>query len=1109
MTRRLVIIGLAGLALAAALPAGASAAAAQGPTRIQSPDANQIVADGSVHVAVRSSSSLRTLRASVNGRDVERYFHHVAGGYSGTLRLGRGLQYGVNNLIVVTGDYRDFDHVSFVVARHAPRLLSLTSLRVDGPEAPVRVAVRAAPGSKLYAWINGHRHTRAFKPEGNRYVGRFGANDSLRPGRNRLVVRVARTHRSGRSAVHDTVERTFVIDRGALAASAGHDRVVPVGQPIVLRGDVDSVGGPESEERGIEYRWRIASDPPGPPASLRGSNSQTPVFLPRAPGRYRLRATTTLPDGTASVDTATAVVPADVPPIGWRLLTAFAPNGRIELNGAAVPRTDACTDPAQGGSCGLPFQTYAVWDRQTLDLKASGTFYSQPGDFGRLADIAATYKGAPGYLMVVNSVYTPSNDAGWTRLIDLLGVPRTSAARDTRNSGPISIIGVPGAPAGGSFVAAPFMQCGGPCPGTSLTAARQAGYVRLNPLTPAPGNFEFVYDDQVEFDTDASTVTNQIVIKVGSDSYTYNHPAGSSGFFHVRLDSRTLKPLVTNTFVTNAADGTPNPTDITRLAGVLAASADGLAQAKGATLVLLQAFGTPRGFSNDWTQAAAAVGRLGGTAQVFAWMNSGHRLSKYRGRYALVTRRAMDAPAAENSQSLTNTDGRLRGLLARGRDGQYLPLLADPAGTINFDLVRIVNRPTLTSPTPGGFPELSPGEQSAATALGRNVMNICAKPTTAIPDPPCDVRRAYWEKSAGTNWDTILTKLSTDPGRAQCEAPGPGFSPGECNAARTQLQREIAARNDVAEYFGTNGLQAPFGSVEVTALVDIAKLADEIRNAVKPADADNATAHALTLASYVTKLGSFSTAACPSCSAVASGLGATFALGAYLTKEDESPDLLGPQVSTTAVNLGKELVERYKNASNYFRTEAEIIMSDWSKLSEVADVVNSDPKWALGRVSTTTATIGLAAKQVIYQSMVTAAYPVLYDLGLSIGHATDWYCSSGASTRHLFGKTGPDAELILSYPNQSAAQAHVFAIGARKTVGTGSTAVIPSPPASVTDLLFRPTTDPAGDGLGFFKFSFYSPNNFSLFPTVLQQFRDRSGNLGQPCSSVPNPPGAG
>jgi hypothetical protein len=67
-----------------------------------------------------------------------------------------------------------------------------------------------------------------------------------------------------------------------------------------------------------------------------------------------------------------------------------------------------------------------------------------------------------------------------------------------------------------------------------------SGYLRLNPLSTS-GDFDFVFTDQTEFDTDASPVRSQITMKVGDRTYAHSVPSdGSSGFFLVRLNSRTL-----------------------------------------------------------------------------------------------------------------------------------------------------------------------------------------------------------------------------------------------------------------------------------------------------------------------------------------------------------------------------------------------------------------------------------------------------------------------------------------------------------------------------------------------------------------------------------------
>ncbi len=120
-----------------------------------------------------------------------------------------------------------------------------------------------------------------------------------------------------------------------------------------------------------------------------------------------------------------------------------------------------------------------------------------------------------------------------------------------------------------------------------------------------------------------------------------------------------------------------------------------------------------------------------------------------------MARAGVNTPEVDSSQSLTGRagDGVLHGLLVRGRDYQYQPLLADPAGTVNFDLVNIVNRP---SPADGGFPIFSTEERAAATFLGRDPDIIGVRDP---PAPTCDVRKAYYDDYAGANWANILTRL--------------------------------------------------------------------------------------------------------------------------------------------------------------------------------------------------------------------------------------------------------------------------------------------------------------------------------------------------------------
>ena len=286
----LVVLATAGLAsvvaggawVPGAQAAGdASAAGSSQLTRIERPRAEQVVGKGKVRVVLRTRSSLGALRVSVDGRNVERFLHRSKRGYRGVLRLGRGLRYGVNDLVVATRGRMDVDHVRFIVARRDRTLLTLRNLRVGGREAPVRVVVWPARPSKLQAWVNGRRVAHAFLPRGRAFVGRLGANDGVRPGRNRLVVLVHRTARHGRAAVHDVERVTFRRKRGRVIAGAGRDRVFSAGGFITLRGS--AVGGRSraSVAPAVKHRWTIVRQPPGSGEVLTRARTAAPNSGPR------------------------------------------------------------------------------------------------------------------------------------------------------------------------------------------------------------------------------------------------------------------------------------------------------------------------------------------------------------------------------------------------------------------------------------------------------------------------------------------------------------------------------------------------------------------------------------------------------------------------------------------------------------------------------------------------------------------------------------------------------------------------------------------------------------------------------------------------------------
>ena len=332
---------------------------------------------------------------------------------------------------------------------------------------------------------------------------------------------------------------------------------------------------------------------------------------------------------------------------------------------------------------------------------------------------------------------------------------------------------------------------------------------------------------------------------------------------------------------------------------------------------MLQSFGRPWGASGYWLQSADAIQKLGGNAQIWVQMNQG-AVEPPGGAYAFVGRVGMDVPGAESSQWLTKqaADGKLHGLLARGRDDQYEPLLAESGNALNAELVDARQPPVAAGWRISAVHRRKGGRlrvpragragvwASASTFRGPATCARCTTTTTA--------------------WTGRGNRLRSPP-RRRTSAPKSrsGFKPRECEAVRSQLVNEVRRRNQVAEYFGRDGLQAPFvGGAQVGVLADVQRISNEIRADVTTPVANNAVSHVLTIVSGVLKVATLSGLVCGPCGTAAGGLSGAVGLAAYLTHQDGSPDIVGPAITSTAANLGGDLLARYQRVSAYLQTEA-------------------------------------------------------------------------------------------------------------------------------------------------------------------------------------------
>jgi hypothetical protein len=382
--------------------------------------------------------------------------------------------------------------------------------------------------------------------------------------------------------------------------------------------------------------------------------------------------------------------------------------------------------------------------------------------------------------------------------------------------------------------------------------------------------------------------------------------------------------------------------------------------------------------------------------------------------------------------------------------------------------------------------------------------------------PVCDIRKSYYQNYRA-NWSSTQDDLTNAKAKCAKPPPGSGFTASECEGIRAQLRDEVSMVAKVTQYFGPLGLQQPFGATGVSALANLTEISQEINDAVNPPPVDNTTSNNLSLIGQIL----FPTPTTPY-PGVFSALSAAFSLAAYFTKENGSPNLIGPQVTTAASKLGVELADRYQQAGDHLDDLGRLIVSDYGKLTAVASKVDAKPgpgetDWRLGNVGQARDELVLAAKQTIYQRLVPLAYPVMYDLG-QVSNAGDWYCDGGIGyNKHLFAGQADGAQFIGRFP--ATGWSPLIAVAAAHATGDHYGARIPGVPASITDVLFN---SPANGGLGLNKLEFYSPRNgFRWFPPepspsgesssgvpdTLHQYpyADDSGQQIY-CVDMPNPP---
>lgn len=818
----------------------------------------------------------------------------------------------------------------------------------------VRVVVRAGPEHEdLKAKLNGVAIGRRFLVTGKERKRVLVATpvDGLRRGKNVLKVWVLKPGGYRRATVH------FTIDHHRPLSSAGTDRRVVAGSRVELQGLL-KLDQSDSGRKGV--RWDVVkapaksalSRPAGSKArasaeasALGERHSLTPTFRPDVRGRYKVRLTTASGNGT-SVDTATvyAVPPNPLIPVKTAVpATAAEPRPGIQVGGeilrAPYMRSEAngtgsYTGIVEGVHYWAEWQI-AAYDRVTMAPKWNRTYGLCSGH----ADLYFCTLGPKGLPVGVDLsqeltalgpetlLIASSHPSGATKALEwgppdedsflengMIGIglpdettpgvgPQIAAAK----AGEMAAVGVPGLASGD----AKFIVGGGQ---TGMN-----GY--LTPDSNAPRHYFFTPAQRVSFDTrfatSCSAVECTVAQKVGESVDNGTIEAGQGGFLVSAFDRHTLALLGHNTFVTNSGKnegaGGSGAAQIQAMAAYIRAIS-----VEERLIVITSIHGpgqpvlyTPGVTFQTWEELDQAITLVGGSREAF---NRG--ATTPGSDYSLVG--YQPGPEGAGSEAYA-ASARVRGALVPNPRSQF-----EPQGTTTGEtppaekLMQIMVR----APQPTAWPLESNAEAKAAIAA------IGSECSELGPNP----RSAYWTQLTSPEVaQTALAEVqkSTRPANAK-------FSAAAFATAKKELETEIEYVRKTRVYM--KELAQPANSAGKIGWQEAGLISAELEEKLKDLEEEGAAKaeyfsiieEVLEAVSLGFELGKFEkTAKFLTAAAITAEAGQTAFEANY------SGGSKPPGVTVQALQLGKQLRIQAEATEAAFARMGDVIVSDWTKLSEV------------------------------------------------------------------------------------------------------------------------------------------------------------------------------
>lgn len=877
-----------------------------------------------IEVRVKSPKNLRSLKVTIGRRDVTRSMRREGSRtWRGTVTLPRSVRPGLAEIVAsgrVVGGGKALGGRQFILGRRDSRVASFSvTKRSDRVVANLRLRKAA---HRVVVSLNGKRVAGFERRQTTAQQVALTPIDGLRFGTNRISVLVARRDgRYVRKSLQLRLERTRTL------ATAGRDKSIVTSSRVRLDARRTMASGTKTK-----YRWRVVKRPKGSKAKLRGVTAARPTIRTDRHGQYVLELTANGKGGSsrAGRDRVTINSRPHLPPDGATITTfqGFDGNWSIQIGANCEQNYAQCfqfNSPYGSNAVQLIF-----FDRATLSVVQSLAYDGSAASAAQATKTIAGYANG-GKPSVFGVLAAPPNgntiDPSWANAIkQLTGV--------TRNLGPNgfwSAIGYPQQSPDGTSITGTSNN------GIYTTGLQQLGemdgYIRFDPFDL---EFGYVQNRSATYDTSTDGApAGQNNMRINGVDYPSGTFSGtcSGGFQVVALRATTLEPQTATTV--NSLIGTNCTSEGDRSAGASQLAAqlvmiqnDGGSSGDGPLIFFMQSVGEPQSpdlVSGQYASSIAQyIEQLGGVGEVYL-----RSIGTAGAQYALVGGPSVISetiPAlrnnsfgAESTSLATSGGGSLSGVLRGNHNWHYVPSAATPGGSIESSINVLTDRSS--APWPSGN---TTGEMNALKWISNsygieyNSGSSCYKPVTP------DVRFEYCDLSA--DWTKLLNDLPNQNLPSDC-----GCTDTDWKKVRGDILNEVPNIQKVQKYVAS--LQAVFsGNQTSNALVDLTSITLDVKTAVTPPNGSQLVGKWFGLiADTAVSIGSFELSEA-----------ATFTanlIGALVQESsDASYDIgggkdLGYLVDVTSAELGKALADRYETASDNLGLAADVIVSDYGKLT--------------------------------------------------------------------------------------------------------------------------------------------------------------------------------